>query len=239
MRIDCGLVVSVKVARAGLPAGLTQPGKRPSICADVRSASTAKRPSRVGRHGDTAGQPDRNGAADRVADIEAKTVARRLVERARDTDFRVGVAARLAVFETDRGAADLDIALELEALRRGGRSQQRGVDLLSHDHAVGGKIGGVDGDGVTGRSRRQIGLDRHPERDLRAHGPADGRRIEGRVGDVAQAVGAQKFRCGRSRPIELETHARLAADAAPYRAPRTRRKTGQACAPMADRPSPC
>ena len=46
MRIDCGLVASVKVARAGFPDGFTQPGKRPSIWAGVRSASTVKRPSR-------------------------------------------------------------------------------------------------------------------------------------------------------------------------------------------------
>ena len=33
-----------------------------------------------------------------------------------NTDFGVGVAARFAVFETGRGTADLDIALEQEAL---------------------------------------------------------------------------------------------------------------------------
>ena len=94
MRVDCGLLRSVKVARAGLPDGLAQPGNSPSICAGVRSASMLKRPS---RSDPVVTRPaSRTGIEPLIAfaRIEAETLPRRLVEHALQADFRLGLAAR-------------------------------------------------------------------------------------------------------------------------------------------------
>ena len=99
MRVDCGLVVTVKVARAGLPDCLTQPGKKPSIWAGVRSASTEKRPSRSDV---TATRPlSWIGMAPPIvlAGIESEIGAHGLVEHALNVDVGVSVGAHLAIFE--------------------------------------------------------------------------------------------------------------------------------------------
>ena len=158
MRIDCGLVASTKVARAGLPDGFAQPGNSPSICADVRSASTLKRPS---RSDDVATRPaSRIGMAPEMASPTSKPRLLRAVSSSmpcRRTSAS-GSPRDLAVFEAHRRAGDLDVALELEALRGCVGAQHRGVDLLPHDHPIGGKIGGFDGDRVVGRSGWQVGF---------------------------------------------------------------------------------
>ncbi len=162
----------------------------------------------LGRGADPAGDIDRNGAADRVRRIEPESVAHRLVEHALNMDVGFRLAAQLPVFETGRRAADLDVALERKALIIGADFQIRGLDLLPHDHAFGGKIRGVDGDGVVGRSRRQIGLERHGQSDQRTHRAVRRRRIERHLRGVAQAVHGQKLDSGRHRAVDLKVHAR-------------------------------
>ena len=162
----------------------------------------------VGPRADAAGQADRYSAADAGAGFEAEIVARRLVQHALDADFGVGLVAHLAVFEVRRRAADLDVALDLEALRRGARAQQRRLDFLPHDEVIGGEIGRVDGDAVRGRSRRRIGPQRQSERNLRGHVAAHGCRIERQVRDVAQPIHVQQLDRGRSRTLDLEADPR-------------------------------
>ena len=115
---------------------------------------------------------------------------------------------RLAIFKACRRAADLDVAFELEALIVGRHAQRCGLDLLPHHHVIGGKIGGIDSDRIIGRARRQIGLQRHRQRDLRRHRSARRRRIERRAGSIAQPVGGEELGGGRHRPVELEAHPR-------------------------------
>ena len=118
------------------------------------------------------------------------------------------VAARLAVFEAGRRAADLDVALECKALVVGDHFQHRRLDLLAHDHVVGGKIRRIDRDRIGGRAGRQIGFQRHRQSDQRAQIAVRRRRIERHAGGVAQAVHRQQLGGGRNRPVELEMHAR-------------------------------
>ena len=58
-----------------------------------------------------------NCAGNRLAHVEAEIAARGVVEHALQADFGVRLVSRLAVFKAHRSAGDLDVALELEALR--------------------------------------------------------------------------------------------------------------------------
>ena len=115
--MDCGLVTSVKVARAGLPDGLAQPGSSPSICVGVRSASIIEAALAIGPGGDAAGEPHRNGAADALPGSRPRLVraASSSVPCRRTSASASSRALRYS--RLSRRAADLDVALELEALR--------------------------------------------------------------------------------------------------------------------------
>ena len=118
----------------------------------------------------------------------------------------------LRVFETCRRTANLDVALEREALVVGGHFQRRGVDLdcpmimWSAEKFVASTV-----DRVIGRARREIRLERHGRAEtVCAHRAAGRGGIERRAGGVAQPVHGQEFGGGRNRTFELEAHARRA-----------------------------
>ena len=163
----------------------------------------------LGGSGDAAGDVDRNCAADRTGRIKPEIGSRRFVEHAGNVDIGGLLAAHPAVFQARRGAADLDVAFQGEALIIRAHFEVRRFDFLSHDHPVGGEVQRVDRDRIIGRTGRQIRLERHCQGDECRHIAARGGRIEWRARRrVAQAVRAQQFGGRRHRAIELEMHPR-------------------------------
>ena len=74
--------------------------------------------------------------------------ARRFVDRRLHVQFGVGIALLLAEIDGRRRAIDLDVALDLEAVSRRVRLEQRGLDFLAQQHLVGGKIREVGADRI-------------------------------------------------------------------------------------------
>src|SRR5262249_41477253 len=76
---------------------------------------------------------DRHRPGEGAAEIETEFAARVLVERGLDADIGVAVA-RLAVIERGSNAVDLDVTPDPVTQVVGGHLEQRGLDLLAHDH---------------------------------------------------------------------------------------------------------
>ena len=155
----------------------------------------------LGQH--ASAELDRHRPHEEAAEIEAELAASAFVEGGLDAHIGIGVT-RLAVVERGGNAVDLHIAADPVALVVGAHLEQRRLDLLSHDHALGGEVRDVEVDRVDRRSGREILLEREGERHLRGERPAAGGGIDRRAGIFAQPFHPQQFGRGRHRSVEAE-----------------------------------
>ena len=146
---------------------------------------------------------DRHRPGQKAADIEAEFVARVLVERGLDADIGVAVA-RLAIIERGGNAVDLDVAADPLAQIVGTDLEQCGLDLLAHDHTLGGEVRDVQIDRVERRPGREILFERQRERHLRGQRAAAGRGFDRRPRIFAQPFHSQELSRSRHRSVEAE-----------------------------------
>ncbi len=157
---------------------------------------------------DLAAELDRNRPGHGAIEIETEAIARGVVECRLQAKLGIAVAARLAIVDHGRHAADAHVAARLVALRVGGHAQRLRLDALRHHEIVDGEIGDVGGDVVVHHALRHLGIDRHRQRDLGGHRAFAARRVERRARGLAQAIHREQFRGGRDRPLDPHARAR-------------------------------
>ena len=152
---------------------------------------------------DPAGEPHRQRAGQRRAEIDAEPRPRGLVERRLQPHLGVRLALELAVLDIGRRARDPHVALDLVDVVVGGDPQRLRFGLVAEHHLLRTEIVQIDGDVIVGRARRQIGPQRHAEVHLggqRAAHAARDRTARRRIHAAARARAIRRRLEPRPRP---------------------------------------